>query len=176
MLTPLQGNWGLGFTVEGTGTSRRFGHGGDNREFNAYLVAYTATGEGVVIMTNAFRGGRLLGEVLRGISREYDWPDFRPKEKTIVKLDPRVSADYVGQYQFEFSPDYVLTVTAEDDKLITELKQPTSTSKTDIYPESETKFFRRDVDVEVTFVRDPSGRVTHLMWKQDGQDFRVNRR
>ena len=147
MLTLQAGNWGLGFSVEGTGTSRRFGHGGDNREFNANLIVHTESGQGVVIMTNAFRGGRLLGELLRSISCEYEWPDFRPKEKTIVKVDPKVYADYVGQYQFAFSPDYVLTIVAEGDKLITQLKQPTATSRPEVYPESETKFFRRDVDV-----------------------------
>ncbi|HVF47386.1 MAG TPA: serine hydrolase [Pyrinomonadaceae bacterium] len=175
MLVPQAGRWGLGFTVDGEGSSRRFGHGGDNGEFSANLVAYATSGQGVVIMTNGVRGGRLISEILRSIAHEYGWPDFRAKEKTIVKVDPKVYADYIGRYQFEFSSDYVLTIIAEGDKLVTELKQPTSTSRTEIYPESETTFFRRDVDVEVMFVRDETGRVKRLIFRQDGQDFRLTR-
>lgn len=175
MLTPQAGDWGLGFSVEGEGPSRRFGHGGDNREFSTNFFVYTATGQGAVIMTNGFRGGRLIDELLRAISHEYGWPDFRPKEKTIAHIDPRIYADYIGQYQFEFSSDYLLTIAVEDGTLLTELKQPTSQSKAKIYPESETKFFRKDVDVEITFVRDDSGRVTHLIFNQDGGELRARR-
>lgn len=175
MLTAGSGDWGLGFSVEGAGRTRRFGHGGSTLEFNSYLVAYNQTGQGAVIMTNSLRGERIINELLRSIAREYGWSDFQPKEKTIAKIDPKVYADYIGQYQFEFSSDFVLTIGTEAGNLITELKQPTSVSKAELYPESETKFFRKDVDVEVTFVKDETGRVTHLIFRQDGQDLRAKR-
>jgi len=175
MLTVQSGNWGLGFSVEGAGRTRRFSHGGSTLEINSYLVAYTQTGQGAVIMTNSLRGERLISELLRSIAREYGWSDFQPKEKTIAKIDARVYADYIGQYQFEFSSDYVLTISTAGGNLITELKQPTSQSKAELYPESETKFFRKDADVEVSFVKDESGRVTHLIFNQDGQELRAKR-
>ena len=175
MLTRQSGDWGLGFSVEGAGRTRRFSHGGSTLEFNSHLVAYNQTGQGVVIMTNSLRGERIINELLRSIAREYGWGDFQPKEKTIVRIDPKVYADYIGQYQFEFSSDYVLTIGTEAGNLITELKQPTSQSRAELYPESETKFFRKDVDVEVIFVKDETGRVTHLIFRQDGQDLKARR-
>jgi hypothetical protein len=175
MLTRQSGDWGLGFSVEGAGQTRRFSHGGSTLEFNSYLVAYNQTGQGVVIMTNSLRGERIINELLRSIAREYGWGDFQPKEKTIVRIDPKVYVDYIGQYQFEFSSDYVLTIGTEAGNLITELKQPTSQSRAELYPESETKFFRKDVDVEVIFVKDETGRVTHLIFRQDGQDLKARR-
>jgi CubicO group peptidase (beta-lactamase class C family) len=175
MLTAQSVDWGLGFSVEGSGRTRHFSHGGSTLEFNSYLVAYNQTGQGVVIMTNSLRGERVINELLRSIAREYGWSDFQPKEKTVAKIDPKVYADYVGQYQFEFSSDYVLTVRREEGRLVAEVKQPTSQSSAEIYPESETRFFRKDVDVEVTFVKDETGRVTHLIFRQDGQDLRAKR-
>ncbi len=175
MLATQSGDWGLGFAVEGAGHTARFSHGGSTFEFNCFMVAYSQTGQGAVIMTNSFKGERIIPELLRSIAREYGWGDFQPKEKTIAKIDPNVYADYVGEYQFEFSSDYTLTVGTEAGNLTTELKQPTGQSKSEIFPESETKFFRKDADIEITFVKDEKGEVTHLIFLQEGQELRVRK-
>jgi CubicO group peptidase (beta-lactamase class C family) len=175
MLAAQSGDWGLGFSVEGSGRARRFSHGGSTQEFNSHLTAYNQTGQGVVIMANSLRGNALMNEILRSIAREYGWSDFQQKEKAIAKIDPKVYADYVGQYQFEFSSEYVVTISTQNGNLITELKQPTGQSKAELYPESETRFFRKDVDVEVSFVKDETNRVTHLIFHQEGQELRAKR-
>lgn len=174
MLTRQFGSWGLGLEVDGDGDSVHYSHGGDTEGYKCFMVMYQ-NGQGVVIMTNSERGDRLVDEILRSVAKEYGWSDYKPKLKTLAKIDPKVFADYIGLYQFEFSPDFVLTIGTESGNLTTELKQPTGQSKSELYPESETRFFRKDVDVEVTFYRDVSGRVTHLIFCQDGQDYRVNR-
>jgi CubicO group peptidase (beta-lactamase class C family) len=174
MLTRQIENWGLGFVVEGEGRSARFSHGGDTEGYKCLLVMYH-TGQGAVVMTNSDRGDRLTDEIMRSIAHEYGWGDYQPKEKSIARINPSVYADYIGQYQFEFSSDYVLTIIAEGGYLMTELKQPTGQARSELFPESETKFFRKDVDVEVTFVKGESNRVTHLVFRQDGQEYRVNR-
>ena len=175
MLTPQSGDWGLGFSVEGAGSARRFSHGGSTLEFNSYLVVYNQTGQGVVIMTNSLRGNALINELLRGIAREYGWSDFRQKEKTIAQINAKVYAAYTGQYQFEFSSNYTLTIGTENGSLTTEIKQPTGQSKAVLYPESETAFFRKDVDVEVIFVKNEAGRITGLIFRQEGQDLPAKR-
>ena len=40
--------------------------------------------------------------------------------------------------------------------------------KVELFAVSETKFFLKDVDAEVEFVADASGRVTGLVLRQDG--------
>lgn len=175
MLTPQSGNWGIGFSVEGAGRAARFSHAGSTFEYNSFVVAYSQTGQGAVIMTNSVRGERLISELLRSIAREYGWSDFQPKEKTVAKIDPKIYADYAGEYQFEFSSDFTLTVGAAAGNLITELKQPTGQSKSEFFPESETKFFRKDRDIEITFVKNEKGEVTHLIFHQEGQEFRVRK-
>jgi CubicO group peptidase (beta-lactamase class C family) len=175
MLAAQSGDWGLGFSVEGTERTRRFSHGGSTQEFNSYLTAYNQTGQGVVIMTNSLRGNALINELLRSVAREHGWSDFQPKEKTIAKIDSKVYDDYIGQYQFEFSSEYTVNISTYAGNLITELKQPTGQSKAVLYSESETRFFRKDVDVEVSFVKDATGRVTHLIFHQEGQELRAKR-
>src|SRR5262249_40317982 len=90
MLTRQVGDWGLGFSIEGEGPKVRFSHGGSTLEFNSYLVAYSQTGQGAVIMANSLRGERVINEILRSIAKEYGWGDYQPKEKTIASVDPKV--------------------------------------------------------------------------------------
>jgi len=175
MLTPQSGDWGLGFAVEGQGRAARFSHGGSTEGFNSLIVAYNETGQGAVIMTNSVRGNALLDEILRSIAREYGWTDYRPVERIVVAVDRKVYAAYVGQYQLEISPDYAVAISVEAGKLMMEIKQPAGRLKAELLPESETRFFRTDVNVQVTFVKDERGQVTGLIVHQQGAEYRARR-
>jgi hypothetical protein len=83
--------------------------------------------------------------------------------------------DYVGQYQLEISPDYAVAISVEASKLMMEIKQPVGRIKAELLPESETRFFRTDVDVQVTFVKDERGKVTGLIVHQQGAEYRAKR-
>lgn len=76
MVAPVMQNAGLGWFLQGKDESARFSHGGVDEGFEAYLVAYTSTGQGAVVMTNGTGGLQLAQEIMRGISREYEWIDF----------------------------------------------------------------------------------------------------
>jgi serine-type D-Ala-D-Ala carboxypeptidase/endopeptidase len=39
-----------------------------------------------------------------------------------------------------------------------------------LWPESETRFFLKDVDAQITFERDAAGAATGLVLHQDGRD------
>jgi len=158
MLTPQIENWGLGPTVQGVGRGLRFSHGGSNLGFRAFLVAYVETGQGAVVMTNSENGENLIDEILRSIATEYNWPDYRPIEKVLANVNPKVYQSYVGQY--EFAPNFPLTVTVENNHLYAQL--PVN-PREEMYPESETKFFLMVPGVpEVTFVKNGRGDVTGM--------------
>ena len=53
--------------------------------------------------------------------------------------------------------------------------QPTGGAKIKIFPESETEFFLRVVDAQITFVLDYSGEVTELIVHENGADQVVKR-
>jgi len=139
------------------------------------MVAYSDSGQGAVIMTNSVRGNALLNEILRSIAKEYGWMDYQPVERTIAVVDRKTYDGYIGQYQLEISPDYVVTISVEADKLMMEIKQPVGRLKAELLPESETRFFRTDVDVQVTFVKDERGQITGLILHQQGAEYRARR-
>jgi CubicO group peptidase (beta-lactamase class C family) len=170
MLTRQIENDGLGVFVEGEGQTLEFSHGGANEGFQCILVAFARTGQGAAIMTNSDIGGRLNSEILRAISHEYGWPDHKPEERTIIKVDPASFRDYVGRFQL--APDFIMTITQEGDHLFA---QASGQPKAEIFAESDSEFFPKVSDAQITFVRDGQGRVTELILHQGGQDTHAKR-
>ncbi|WP_082662016.1 serine hydrolase [Terracidiphilus gabretensis] len=171
MLTGGMGGWGLGVQLGGAAGNPWFSHGGVNAGYESLFVAYDKDGDGAVVMTNAQGGTRLADEVMHAIAAVYDWPDYRPVERTIVKVDPTVLAKYVGTY--ELSPDFSIVFTLEGNQLMT---QATHQPKFPVYPESETKFFLTVVDAEVEFVKDDKGQISYAILHQGGQDHKAVRK
>jgi len=163
MLTPQDGNRGLGFEIEGTGTDIRFRLQGRTRGFTCSLDVYPYKGQGAVVMTNSDNGFLVTEEVLRSVSATYEWPDFKPQERPLFRLDPSIYRQYVGRY--EISPDYILDVSTEDYYLVI---RPTGQAPTRFFVESQTFFFSVDPYVRIQFLSNQKGDVTGLiLWQQD---------
>jgi CubicO group peptidase (beta-lactamase class C family) len=73
MLTRQAGEAGLGFFLDASGKTDRFGHGGADEGFQAFLEAYAATGRGAAIMMNSDNGFSAI-QLVNSIAREYAWP------------------------------------------------------------------------------------------------------
>lgn len=86
-----------------------------------------------------------------------------PRDRVPAKVDPKLFDALVGQYELE--PGTVLTIRRDGDKLRAQL---TGQPGFQVFPESETRFFYRVVDAQLTFVKDSSGKVTGLVLHQDG--------
>lgn len=162
MVTPQIQDHGLGPTVAGTGKTARFLHGGSNEGFEAFWVAYQETGQGAVVMTNARGGGRLAAEILRAIAREYNWPDYAPKERALAAIDPKSIGGYAGTYEFNVAPGRTIRVdvTIEQDRLYAKLP---GNPKSEWLPMSATEFFSTGSEITLRFVKDAEGRVNELL-------------
>ena len=86
---------------------------------------------------------------------------------TEIKIDPRHFDDFTGQYTFVEDPDFVLSFFREGDKFYV---QATNQGRIEIFPASETKFFPKLFDADATFVRDPQGKVTSVLWRQNSRE------
>jgi hypothetical protein len=86
----------------------------------------------------------------------------RPARQEIV-VDAAVLDAYVGFYQL--SDSAVFTVTRDDKHLVTRL---TGQREVPIYAESDTEFFAKIVDAQISFVGDARGEVTSLVLHQGG--------
>ena len=172
MLTRQKNDSGLGFGLGNSGQTLRFGHGGANEGFRCTLEAYAESGQGVAIMTNSDTGDAVASEYLRAIAKEYNWPDFRPAERTIANIDPAVFASYVGIYEI---PDLDnITVSTKDSKLYLKAG-PLGPEPEQLLPESETKFFLTSHEFTFEFQKDEKGIVTKLMLHAGSQSFEGKR-
>lgn len=92
------------------------------------------------------------------------------RERTEITLEPEVLERYVGRYQL--APNFVLTISREQDQLFT---QATGQGRAPIFPESETEFFLRVVEAQLTFEVDANHRATGLVLHQGGQTIPAKR-
>ncbi|MFC1724545.1 DUF3471 domain-containing protein [candidate division KSB1 bacterium] len=93
------------------------------------------------------------------------------KERVAVKIDPVVLDDYVGKY--EIAPQVMIFITKQKDKLFSQVSGQQSV---EIFPESETEFFLKIADIQITFVKDEAGKVTHLILHRAGRDTKAEKK
>ncbi len=92
-------------------------------------------------------------------------------EKEVIEINPEKLLDYVGQY--EFRPQFIITVTAKDGQLFT---QATGQPQVAIFPEEEDTFFLKVVAAQLVFSRDETGKVTSMTLHQRGREMKGNRK
>jgi ketosteroid isomerase-like protein len=94
-----------------------------------------------------------------------------PEERTAIKVDPSVYDDYVGKYD---SPIFTFSVIREDGRLVAipdDKRRPAA----ELFPESESEFFLKGRDAQISFIRDRKGRVTHALVRLNGVPLRAHR-
>jgi serine-type D-Ala-D-Ala carboxypeptidase/endopeptidase len=88
-----------------------------------------------------------------------------PKLRREVQVDPAVLAAYAGRY--EISPTFILTVRPDGGHLYI---QATAQAEFEVYAESETEFFYRVVNAQITFERSEGGLAPSLTLHQNGKN------
>ena len=90
--------------------------------------------------------------------------------RDISKLDPRVIDTYLGEY--ELRPGVIFKVErTEGDRLFIVV----GSTRVQIFPEAEDKFFSRVPEADITFVKNEKGEVTELIFKQPEQVLKCKR-
>ncbi len=87
-----------------------------------------------------------------------------PAERQAVKIDPILFDTYVGVYQL--APEFEITISREGDRFF---EQATGQVKFEIFPASETRFFLKQVDAEIEFVRGEDGKIAQMVLHQGGR-------
>jgi CubicO group peptidase (beta-lactamase class C family) len=93
------------------------------------------------------------------------------KPRVAVRVAAPILETYVGEYAL--APTFVMSVTREGDQLFL---QATGQPRFPIFAETETRFFLKVVDAQITFVKDASGAVIELILRQNGIDQRAKRK
>lgn len=175
MLTPIKEDMGLGLFTKGSGQDVQFWHSGGNEGFRCYMIAYPERGQGAVIMTNSDLGVDLVQELLRSLSAEYGWPDYKPVEKAVVTVGTGKLEALAGTYQF--TPADRIKVTIGNGCLFAGpvFVPPDGKGKCVFFPESPVSYFSTETDVTLAFTNDAAGKVTGLTWRR-GENKRKARR
>jgi D-alanyl-D-alanine-carboxypeptidase/D-alanyl-D-alanine-endopeptidase len=119
------------------------------------------------VLTNL--AGADADSIADGVAGLYE-PGLVPLERTAVQIDPKTSDKYLGEY--DIAPGFVLTVSREGDRL---WMQATGQKRAELFAESETSFFLKEADVQLTFVKDASGKITHVLLRQGGFDIEAKK-
>ncbi|MDX2220526.1 MAG: serine hydrolase [Burkholderiales bacterium] len=89
----------------------------------------------------------------------------KPAEKKSIILAQKDFDVLVGEYQL--APNFILTISRDGDRYIS---QATNQGPIEIYAESDTKFFVKVINAELTFQKDAEGKATGLVLKQNGRE------
>ena len=158
----------------GLWTSQKYGrteiaHGGNATGFITYFARYPSDRVSVIVLSNNERGSSgKLSDVLSAIT--FGAPYEIPKERKAVSVESSVLDKYAGEYQFQYPPT-TFVITNENGKL---MQQRNTEPKTEMFAESETKFFLKNEDIQFSFVKDANGKVTGLIvYQGDGTLYEV---
>lgn len=160
---------GLGWHVLKTdGPGPIVWHNGGTGGYRTFAGFVKETGTGVVVLTNSGGEGHDdIGFHLLNDSLPLKMP---PKERAEVNVDREILERYVGKY--ELAPNFVIDVDLKGNQLRT---QATGQARVPIFPESETKFFLKVADAQLTFEVDDEGEVTGIILHQGGANQHAKR-
>ena len=162
------GNWriGLNWLTTYAGTDTIVWHNGGTGGYRTFLGLEPSRKVGVVVMTNTTGAGADdIGFHILDPAMPLTPAPAPPKQRTAIDVKADVLARYVGTYQL--APNFMLEITLKDGALY---MHPTDQATLRLWPESETDFFLKELDAQLTFVRDPQGSVTAVVLHQSGQN------
>jgi len=137
-------------------------HNGGTGGYHTFIGFDPTNNRGVVILANSSRSIDDIGlHMLEPrIPLVVATP---PKVRTEIVIDPAKLDAYVGV--FELAPSFSIAITREGGALF---GQATGQGKFQLFPETETDFFLKVTDAQITFVRDASGKIDQIILHQGG--------
>ncbi len=167
--TPFKDGYAYGWMVGRQFNRARIFHGGGINGFTTQIHRYPDDRAVVIVLSNFMSSP--TGPIARDLAAMMFGEKYEiPGERKEVQVDPGILGACVGKY--EMRPGLILTVTREGDRLMAQL---TGQPKFEIFPESETKFFLKVVEAQITFHREPDGKVDRLTLHQGGSDVPARR-
>ena len=173
MITPFTNDYGLGVIMQPVDGCNTIMHGGGISGFSTMLL-YSPEEKLVVIVLANLRGiGFVPGDLAtKLVTLAHGNAVILPSERKEVIISPEILVNYVGTYNLTSMnkaypmPPVNFVISLENGYLMAEgAKKP----KTQLFPESETKFFGKIPDLQIEFFNNKQGKISHLIIHQDGE-------
>jgi CubicO group peptidase (beta-lactamase class C family) len=141
--------------------------------FNSDLQRYIDDDVCIVVLANNYvpTASVIANDLAKIVFGE---PYETPKFVKPAPLDPKILDTYVARYQFGpdfFVPNGIYSIQRKGERL--QMVAPGADAT--LVPQTETEFFDRPFWSTVVFVRNNEGKVTHLLWRFGGRDYRAAR-
>ena len=153
----------LGWWVFETGPNSTFEtHEGGTFGYSSTIAYDPAAHIGVVVLSNSATGdGGLAWHLLRpSFPLETSTSAKQLQERKETQVAPKLLSAYVGKYQTEAS-NSVITIELHDDYLL--FKSPDAPQGLELYAESDSQFFIKEADLQVSFQNGPDELPTALV-------------
>ncbi|GAB4030804.1 serine hydrolase [Spirosoma gilvum] len=167
-LTPIKpGNWTYGWGVNQFQKGQQLAFQNGNLPGFATFFVLIPKDETVLIMlanVDNTSDATTLEPLLKDLLYiTYGMPYQLPVSFKTISVSESVLKKYVGSYQLV--PNRILSITLDNRKLFL---QVTGQPRFEIFPSSETDFFLKAVNAQLTFQKDAGGRVTQVIVHQNG--------
>jgi CubicO group peptidase (beta-lactamase class C family) len=153
-------------------------HNGGDAGYRSTLIRFPEQRLSVIILSNlsSFDPERMAGKVADIYLREKlsRVPSVAAKPTNVrkeIKVDPKFYDAYVGDYQGPRGQ--VLTISTENGRL---MASDGGSPKIELFPFTETDFFNKVLNGELSFVKEKDGTVNRLVLHRDGRDDETARR
>ncbi|MGO8701583.1 MAG: serine hydrolase [Limisphaerales bacterium] len=158
--------YGYGWQVSQLRGAREISHGGGLNGFSSIIMRLPRENFTVVVLANAMPGGPNADpqQLARLVTQFYLGEKLAPRggHEVSTNISPAALDAVAGRYDYG-GP--ILTVTKEGSRLYAQLgDQP----RFEIFPKSDTEFFWKVADAQVTFVKDNRGKVVKAVHHQNG--------
>ena len=165
MFTPFRGPYAYGWTVTESFGRKMITHAGTISGFRAVIVRFPEERVSVIVLSNSEVVN--VGTVANDLSAILFGEDYEiPRVPDVIRLDPQTLAEYVGKYRL--SENWEIVISKEDDRLMCH-PWPGSRSYFEIHPESENRFFIKELDFSFTVFRNDEGGITHIVTNQGNE-------
>jgi len=139
-------------------------HNGGTGGYRTFIGFDQANNRGAIVLSNQSVSPDDIGFHLLDQRAPLASPPST-KARTEIAVDPAVLETYVGVYQL--APTFAITITREGASLY---GQATGQWRFPLFAEAPMEFFLKEVDAQITFEKDPAGKVTRLILHQGGMD------
>jgi CubicO group peptidase (beta-lactamase class C family) len=161
--------YAAGLSVETYRGLRAISHGGGDAGYRTYDLWFPDQKLGVAVLSNlaTFNPGKLAEQVADIYLPDKLGPDDSkkaPVERKFVSVSAAVLDAYVGEYALDQGP--TVEITKEDGHL---MARSAGGPKTELFPESNTRFYVKPLDAVVEFNEPANGKATQFTLHQGDQ-------
>lgn len=157
-----------GFSISKYKGIRMAEHGGAAMGVRSHVMLFPDQNFAVFVLSNTenINTGELMTKIADWSLAKYLTAD-KPAIHTAIGIDKSLLMQYEGT--FEMPNGMQMAFKNENDTLRILLPDAPQFK---LYPESENKFFMKEVDAQCTFVKGADQKISEMIWHQNNQDFK----